>query len=106
MLGEDISLDHLNSKTIQQIDSVTYEFDGMVRMDEVLNLFRIPWEEEYVFLSATIGGFLMERLGKIPKTGEKYQWNKLCFLVKEMHQYRIHRVSVSLSKEKECENEK
>jgi putative hemolysin len=85
---------------------MTYEVDGMVRMDQVLNLFKMPWEEEYVFLSATIGGFLMEQLGRIPKTGEKYQWNKLCFLVKEMHQYRIHRVRISMTNRKECENAK
>lgn len=106
MLGEDISADYLEPKTIQQIDAVTYEVDGMFRMDQVLNLFKIPWEEEYVFLSATIGGFLMQQLGTIPKTGEKVQWKKLCFLVKEMHQYRIHRVRISLTKGKECEDEK
>jgi putative hemolysin len=106
MLGEDISVDNLEPKTIQQLDAMTYEVDGMVRMDQVLNLFKMPWEEEYVFLSATIGGFLMEQLGRIPKTGEKYQWNKLCFLVKEMHQYRIHRVRISMTNRKECENAK
>jgi putative hemolysin len=106
MLGEDISVDNLEPKTIQQLDAMTYEVDGMVRMDQVLNLFKMSWEEEYVFLSATIGGFLMEQLGRIPKTGEKYQWNKLCFLVKEMHQYRIHRVIISMTNRKECENAK
>jgi putative hemolysin len=68
--------------------------DGMLQNDEfkeIFNLRHLPDEEEY----ETLGGFVMMQLGRIPQSGDQFDWNGLCFEVMEMDDKRVDKVQVS-----------
>jgi putative hemolysin len=68
--------------------------DGMLPNDEfkeIFNLRHLPDEEEY----ETLGGFVMMQLGRIPQSGDQFDWNGLCFEVMEMDDKRVDKVQVS-----------
>ena len=68
--------------------------DGKLANDEfkeVFNLRHLPDEEEY----ETLGGFVMLQLGRIPKAGDQFEWNGLCFEVMDMDDRRVDKVLVT-----------
>jgi putative hemolysin len=68
--------------------------DGMLSNDdfkELFNLRRLPGEEEY----ETLGGFVMMHLGRIPKPGDQFESNGMCFEVMDMDGNRVDKVLVT-----------
>lgn len=69
--------------------------DGMLTLDEfgsALGLERIPGQEDASY--ETLGGFVLHQFGRIPRTGEHFEWNGLRFEVVDMDGKRIDRVLV------------
>lgn len=65
----------------------------------LLNIKAMPEEDEGEYES--LGGFVMSRLGRIPVTAEKFEWNDLCFEVLDMDGHRVDKVLVTLPQNKE-----
>ena len=77
-------------------DDGTYLIDGLYPLDEVKDLFgisRFPGEEEGLF--HTLAGFMVTELGKIPATGDVFEWNNLRFEVIDMDGNRIDKILVT-----------
>lgn len=75
----------------QTIDERTYEVDGDMRIEdanEMLSL-SIP-EGDY----ETLAGFMLEKLGRIPKEGNELRWENLRLIVKQMRNLRIEKIRV------------
>ena len=60
----------------------------------LLNIKAMPEEDEGEYES--LGGFVMSRLGRIPVTAEKFEWNDLFFEVLDMDGHRVDKVLVTL----------
>lgn len=81
---------------VQRADG-SWLFDGMIVIDElkeILGISALPDEEKAGF--QTISGFIMNHMGRIPKTGQTFHWDKFHFEVVDMDGRRVDRVLVSL----------
>jgi putative hemolysin len=75
--------------------------DAATPMDEVAATLHLPrpWPEE--FAGGTLAGFVLERLGRIPKLGETFTAHDVGFEVVDMDGRRIDRVLVTPPSEEE-----
>ncbi len=74
----------------------SYLIDGLYPLDEVKDLFGItllPGEQEGLF--HTLAGFMVMELGRIPVTGDVFEWNNLRFEVVDMDGNRIDKILVT-----------
>jgi putative hemolysin len=75
----------------------TWLIDAMLDIDEAKTSLGIdddlPGEDENRF--STLGGFILFRLGHIPREGEKFQWGRFEFEVIDMDRQRIDKVLVT-----------
>ncbi|MCX7904792.1 MAG: hemolysin family protein [Caloramator sp.] len=81
-------------KDFQKLDSNVYIVDGLVSIDEVnekLNL-KLPTEHH-----DTIGGFVLNLIGNIPKTGEIIQYQNITFTVEKIDEKRIEQIKIQIS---------
>jgi len=79
-----------------QRDDGSWLFDGLIVIDqlkEILDISDIPGEEKGMF--QTLSGFVMSQLGRIPKTGAKFNFGNYTFEVVDMDGRRVDRVLVS-----------
>lgn len=70
--------------------------DGSAAMEEALERFGlddVPEDEKGAY--QTIGGFVMARLGRVPKTADLFEWGGMRFEVIDMDGRRIDKVLVS-----------
>lgn len=71
-------------------------FDGLIVIDqlkEILNISEMPGEDRSSY--QTLSGFVMSQLGRIPKTGAKFQFENYEFEVVDMDARRVDRVLVT-----------
>mgnify|MGYP000546934924 CR=1 FL=1 len=74
---------------VKQIDERTIEVDGTMRLDELRDLVDVEFPEgEY----DTVAGFILARLGRIPKVGDWVPFDHLRLVVSEMDGVKIERV--------------
>ena len=72
--------------------------DGAIVFDAALNVrdldtqYNIPLPEDPAY--ATVGGFVLDRLGFIPKGGESFDYENFVFTVMEMDGKRVARVKI------------
>jgi putative hemolysin len=59
-------------------------------LKELLHLAHLPGEERGQY--QTLGGFVMMNLGRIPSTGDHFQWGGVRFEVVDMDGYRVDKV--------------
>ena len=64
------------------------EFKELIDIDSTL-----PHEKEADF--QTIAGFVMTQFGRIPKAGNRFDWNALRFEVMDMDRHRVDKVLVT-----------
>ena len=70
--------------------------DGSAAMEDVATHFgmdALPEDETGAY--HTIGGFVMARLGRVPKTADTFEWGGLKFEVMDMDGRRIDKVMVA-----------
>jgi putative hemolysin len=73
----------------------TWLVDGSAPMDEVLAHFGLdPLPEEEAGAYHTIGGFVMARLGRVPRVADHFEWGGMRFEVVDMDGRRIDKVLV------------
>lgn len=86
--------DHVESH-IEKIDSNTFIANGLLSLNELEDYLHVELEDGY---TDTLGGFLINLLGSIPKDGETYSvsYNKISFNIEEVKEKRITKVKISL----------
>lgn len=75
-------------------------FDGMIQLDDLkdyLELDELPGEGTGDY--ETLSGLMMAQLGRIPVSGDHFEWKELHFEVMDMDGHRVDKVLVSLSKD-------
>jgi len=79
---------------IRRLDSKTLETDGRMRIDELNEEYKldVPEGEDY----ETVSGFLFASLGRIPITGESFQFKNLRFTILDATERKINRVRVEI----------
>jgi putative hemolysin len=74
--------------------------DGQLPFVEFLELMGIdadPQKTNYTSY-VTLGGFILDKLGKIPESGDSLKWRGLKLEVMQMDQHRIAKIHVSMIK--------
>jgi putative hemolysin len=83
---------------INKIDNNTFIINGMLPIDEFNEYFHLSLgNDDY----DTIGGFLIDALGQIPKSGEEktIEYENLVFKIEEVKEKRIEKVKVYVQRE-------
>lgn len=86
---------------IIQRDDGSWLLDGMLSIEELLEQFSIPESAIDRGNYHTLGGFAIMQLGKIPISGEHFEWRRLRFEIVDMDGKRVDKVLVKLSEEPE-----
>jgi putative hemolysin len=82
-------------ESIQRPDG-SWLLDGLISVDEFKDLFdlkALPGEDDGHY--QTLGGFIMERLGRIPNAADSFEWGGLRFEVMDMDGKRVDKVLVA-----------
>jgi putative hemolysin len=82
---------------IIQRDDGSWLLDGMLSIEELLEQFDIPEHAIDRGNYHTLGGFAIMQLGKIPISGEHFEWRNLRFEIIDMDGKRVDKVLVELS---------
>lgn len=70
-------------------------FEGMLPIDELKDLLEVQvLPGDALGDYNTLGGFIMTQLGRVPVTGDKYQWAGFEFQIIRMDGHRVDRVTV------------
>lgn len=80
---------------IEKLDNKTYVANGLLSLDDLADSLRMELEDGY---TDTLGGFLINLLGSIPKDGETYNltYENITFNIEEVKEKRITKVRISL----------
>lgn len=84
-----------------KIDSNTWLFEGRVALTDLYRILEIDGElfEQHKGDSGTLGGFVLELTGRIPKKGERVDLHNFTFLVEASDNKRIRRLKVIINDE-------
>jgi putative hemolysin len=82
---------------IIQREDGSWLLDGMLSIEELLEQFDIPESAIDRGNYHTLGGFAIMQLGKIPISGEHFEWRQLRFEIVDMDGKRVDKVLVKLS---------
>ena len=82
---------------IIQREDGSWLLDGMLSIEELLEQFDIPENAIDRGNYHTLGGFAIMQLGKIPISGESFQWRNLKFEIVDMDGKRVDKVLVELA---------
>lgn len=69
----------------------TYSVDARMNIDDLNEQLKIELEAENV---DTIGGFVVDFLGRVPETGSNFSYQGLDFTILESDERRIHRLTI------------
>lgn len=71
--------------------------DGQLPFVEFLELIGVDADQQRVNVTnfVTLGGFILDKLGKIPQSGDSLEWKNLKMEVVKMDQHRIAKVHIS-----------
>ncbi|MBW4446424.1 MAG: hemolysin family protein [Spirirestis rafaelensis WJT71-NPBG6] len=92
--------DEENPQAVQREDG-SWLLDGMLPVDEFLELFEmeeLQFEERGSY--QTLGGFVITHLGRIPAAADNFQWQGMRFEVMDMDGNRVDKVLVVPSENK------
>ena len=99
IVGEIPAMDEPDEPRAIQRHDGSWLVDGAISIDEfkqILEIKALPDEEKDFY--QTLGGFILNYLGKIPKTGESFQYGRITFEVVDMDGHHIDKVMVSKEK--------
>lgn len=95
IVGDIPSLDELNHKEITKREDGSFLVDGLVTIDEFKEYFKIKKiPEEHSGIFHTIGGFVIYKLGFIPSSGDKFEWENYKFEIMDMDGNRIDKALI------------
>ena len=85
---------------INEREDGTFLVDGQIPFYDFLTRFeKAAWMNEGEHDFDTLAGFILHRLERIPKTGDKVNWKGFKIEVIDMDSHRIDKVLVTLSEE-------
>lgn len=78
---------------VKKIDAETYEVNGLLSIDEVNELLNLDLQS---YNSDTIGGFVVDLLGSIPKDEEEHvvEYENIVFKVEKVSEKRIEKLKI------------
>ncbi|BAK80593.1 hemolysin family protein [Candidatus Arthromitus sp. SFB-rat-Yit] len=85
--------DEIIDKEIQVINDKEYLIVGTLKIDTLEDMLGIEIESEF----ETIGGYIIEKLGKFPENGEFVDINGISFVVENIGKNRIKRLRVKIT---------
>ncbi|RPJ87013.1 MAG: HlyC/CorC family transporter, partial [Acidobacteria bacterium] len=93
IVGDIRSVDVHEEEEIVRLEDGSYLLDGALAGDEFRSLLGIDPEVEEAYYD-TVAGFVLEQLGRIPSTGEHFEWRGWKFEIVDMDDRRIDKVRV------------
>ena len=76
---------------VEALDEETFAVDGALRLHELSERVGLTLPEgDY----ETVAGFLLERIGSIPREGQQYQFGNVNFTITEMNGLRVDKVRI------------
>ena len=93
IVGDIPHSNELEDQDITPRDDSTFLIDGLVTIEEFKDYFRLKklsGERSGTF--HTIGGFIMNRLGRIPVSGDTFEWENYRFEVMDMDGNRVDKI--------------
>ncbi|MFB2938203.1 hemolysin family protein [Aerosakkonemataceae cyanobacterium BLCC-F154] len=104
IVGDIPSVYHTDEPLVVQRDDGSWLIDGMLSVDEFLEMFEIeeltPQERGSY---NTMGGLIMSHLGRIPTATDKFDWKGFCFEVVDMDGNRVDKILVVPSDNKDSQ---
>ncbi len=76
----------------KKLEEATWKVDCTVNIDDFFEFFELPKEEDVD--SVSLGGWVMEKLEKIPEEGDAFRYDKLDVTVTELDSHRVAFVKV------------
>lgn len=95
IIGDIPTAGEFEESEIMKRDDGTWLVDGLIAIDEFKQHFHIkklPAERSGTY--HTIGGFVMHRLGRIPISGDKIEWENFRFEVVDMDGNRVDKILI------------
>jgi putative hemolysin len=89
--------DEAEEAEIIQREDGSWLVDGKVPADELKDLLQtdeLPFENENLY--QTLGGLVMAFLGRIPKSGDHFEWGGFRFEVMDMDGHRVDKVLIQV----------
>ena len=80
--------DEIIDKEIQVLNDREYLIVGTLKLDTLEDMLGITIESEF----ETIGGYIIEKLGKFPEAGEVVDINNISFIIENIGKNRIKRL--------------
>ena len=81
---------------IHQISEDVIEVDARVHVDELNEMFQFDLPEDGDF--DTIGGFVFNQLGRVPKNRESFNWRNLRVTVLNVGKRKIHKLRIEVDR--------
>jgi putative hemolysin len=95
IVGEIPSVDEPPDPQVVRRADGSWLLDGMLPVDEVKEVLAMAGPPEPEGTYHTLGGFVMAHLGRIPSTGDRFEWGGLQFEVVDMDGHRVDKVLVA-----------
>lgn len=94
MIGQDIEdeTDMEDEVLVYDKDEYSLTCHGRLEVEDVVELLGVNLSTE----NETIGGFVLEQLGHIPESGERFSYEQLQFTIEEMDRTRILRMKIAI----------
>ena len=67
--------------------------NASINLDDLEEILEIKFPEDKVY--DTLGGFVMDHLGKIPRKHDSFRYKNHIFLVDEMQHRRVNRIRIT-----------
>lgn len=83
---------------VERLDDLTVRVDAQMRVDEANDWLRLPLPESDYY--ETVAGFILYRLGRIPREGDKLRYGGWCITVSQMKGPKIEKVLISRERAK------
>ncbi|MCC7129017.1 MAG: hypothetical protein B6D39_10470 [Anaerolineae bacterium UTCFX2] len=94
-IGEIASRDASDELSIFQRTDGSWLVDGLLPVDEFMEALHISEMQDYDRgYYETVGGFAMVELGKIPATGDQFEWGEFHFEIIDMDGFRVDKLLV------------
>jgi putative hemolysin len=96
----DIPQPDVDDYEVNERDDGSYLVDAQIPFYDFLSKFeKTEWMHEGEQDFDTLAGFILHRLERIPKTGDKLEWKDFAFEIIDMDGHRIDKVMVKISQE-------
>jgi putative hemolysin len=95
LVGDLPSIEQPAEAQIVQREDGSWLADGMLTIDELLELLHreLPAEDQGDY--QTLGGFVMAELGRLPDAGDRFDWEGFRFEVVDMDGHRVDKVLIA-----------